>query len=118
MATYDFITQPFRYATAFDSGVRNQYALARQVEIEGRHTNLADAEVTADILFGILKAQRYRFNVTVLGVDVIDPSAFDGTPPCATLFSDRFNLQSGRLVLVPDFLIDPNQGHTILRCWG
>lgn len=118
MSVYTFITQPFRYAEIFDQTVRAQYTLARSVEIEGRFTNLADAQSVGATLADLLKAPRVRFEVPVLGVNVVNPSMFDGQTPCAILSSDRFNLQAGRLVLIPDFTLNLNSGQTVLRCWG
>lgn len=115
---YSFITQPFRYAERVDQTVRTRHALARTIEIEGRLTNLSDAEAVATTLHDILKAPRMRFDVPVLGVDVMTLSMLDGYPPTATLISDRFGLDQGRLVIIPDFTVDLRSGQTTLRCWG
>jgi hypothetical protein len=116
--TFSFITQPFRYAEQADAAVRTNYQLSRQVQIEGRLTNLTDADALAVILHNILKAPRQRFEVTVLGINIMVPSSLDGQTPCALLTNDRFNLQSGLVVLIPDFTINPGTGQTVLRCWG
>jgi hypothetical protein len=117
-SVYSFITQPYRYAEKVDQTVRTNYALARAVEIQGRMTNLTDADAVAATIHGLLKAPRQRFEVVVLGVNVMTLSMLDGQTPCAVLTTDRFNLQNGLLVLVPDFTIDLGNGQTTLRCWG
>lgn len=116
--TYSFITEPFRYADKFDNAVRSTYGLARQVELASTFTNMTDADYEAGVLFDILKAPRQRFEVVVLGVNVVNLSMYDGGIPCATLLSDRFNLQSGKLVAIPEFVLNLGEGQTILRCWG
>ncbi len=118
MSVYSFITEPFRFVDKFDAGVRASYELARQIEIEGAFTSLANADTVAQILFDILKSPRQRFDVPVLGVDIINLGMFDGQVPAATLISDRFGLTAGKPVIIPDFTIDLNAGQTILRCWG
>jgi hypothetical protein len=117
-SVYSFITQAFRYSEKVDQTVRTNFALARAVEIDGRLTNLADADAVATTLHAILKAPRVRFEVPVLGVNVMTLSMLDGQTPCAMLTSDRFNLSQGLLVLIPDFTINLGSGQTILRCWG
>ena len=117
-SVYSFITQPFRYAEKVDQTVRTTYALARTIQIDGRMTNLSDADAVATTIHNILKAPRLRFEVPVIGVDVMTLAMLDGQTPCATLTSDRFNLQNGLLVLVPDFTINLGNGQTTLRCWG
>lgn len=117
-SVYSFITQPFRYSEQVDQNVRLNFALARAVEIEGRMTNLADADAVAATLHSILKAPRTRFEVPVIGVNVMTLSMLDGKTPCAMLTSDRFNLSQGLLVLIPDFTINLGSGQTVLRCWG
>lgn len=118
MSVYSFITQPYRYAANQDTAVRTAYELARQVEVDGGLTNLADAATVGLELFNILKLPRLRFEVAVLGVDVINLSMFDGAAPCATLLDSRFDLSAGKLVVIPDYTIDLSAGQTILRCWG
>ena len=118
MSVFAFITQPFRYSAKSDASVRTTHTLARQVEVEGALTNLTDADVVAQELFDILKFPRQRFDVPVLGVDVINLSMYDGQPPCATLLDNRFGLSAGKLVVIPDFTIDLSAGQTVLRCWG
>lgn len=118
MNVFNFITQPWRYATQADLSIRNTYELARVVEIEGAYTSLADATTVSSVLFDILKSPRQRFDVPVLGVDIITPGMFDGQTPCAMLTHSRFGLSAGKLVIIPDYTIDPGSGQTILRCWG
>ncbi|MBA3240923.1 MAG: hypothetical protein H0T60_06820 [Acidobacteria bacterium] len=118
MGSYSFITKPFRYAVNADLTIRNTYALARQVELETALTNVADATTIGAVLFNILKSPRIRFEVPVIGLDVISMTMYDGGVPCATLISDRFSLQAGKLVAIPDFTMDLASGRTILRCWG
>lgn len=118
MNVYNFITQPWRYATQQDVTIKTNYPLAREVEIEGAYTALSDATTMSLTLFNILKAPRQRFDVPVLGIDVVTPAMFDGAAPCATLFHSRFGLSAGKLVIIPDFTIDFGNGQTILRCWG
>jgi hypothetical protein len=115
---YSFITAPFRYSNQVDAAVRATYPLARQVEMDSTLTNLADADAVAATLFNILKAPRFRFEVEVLGLTLINPDMFDGAVPCATLSHPRFNLSAGRLVAIPDFDLDLTRGVSILRCWG
>jgi len=117
-SVYSFITQAFRYSEQVDQTVRTNFPLARAIEIEGRMTNLADANAVSATLHSILKAPRTRFEVPVLGVNVMTLSMLDGQTPCAMLTSDRFNLSQGLLVLIPDFTINLGAGQTILRCWG
>lgn len=118
MSVYSFITNPWRYAEASDQTVRTLYPLARTIQIDGKLTNLSDAEAVKTEIFNLVKSQRFRFEVVVSGVDIVTPNSFDGAPLCATLSSDRFGLQAGRLVLIPDFTINLNKGETTLRCWG
>lgn len=115
---YSFITQAFRYSEKVDQVVRTNFALARTLEIEGRITNVDDADAVAETIFNIMKAPRIRFEVPVLGVNVMTLSMLDGKTPCAMLTSDRFNLSAGLLVLIPDFTINLGSGQTTLRCWG
>jgi hypothetical protein len=118
MSIFSVITQPYRYSVQIDATVRTTYELARQVEIESALTNLADADAVALELFNILKFPRQRFDVPVIGVDVVNLSMYDGLPPCATLTDSRFGLQAGKLIVIPDFTIDLSVGQTVLRCWG
>lgn len=119
MSIFSFITKPYRYSVQADTAVRTTHELARQVEIDSWLTLKADADVVGAELFNILKAPRQRFDVPVLGVDVINLSMYDGGVPCATLLSDRFGLSgAGKLVAIPDFTIDFGVGQTVLRCWG
>lgn len=118
MSVYSFITQPFRYAERFDTGVRDSYALARTVQIDGSYTNLSNANTMAQILFDILKSPRQRFDVVVHGVNVVNLSMYDGYAPCAVLVHDRFDLSGGKAVIIPEFSIDLGAGQTTLRCWG
>lgn len=118
MSIYSFITQPFRYSVQSDSAVRTAYALARQVEIASALTNMTDANVVAAELFNILKSPRQRFDVPVIGVDIMTIDQFDGQVPCALLMSSRWGLSAGKLVAIPDFTIDLSSGQTVLRCWG
>lgn len=118
MSVFGFITQPFRYATKIDAAVRSTYELARQVELDTALTSLADANALATELFDILKAPRQRFDVPVLGVDVVNLAMYDGQAPCAMLTHSRFDLSAGKLVIIPDFTIDLAAGQTVLRCWG
>jgi len=118
MSVYSFITKPYRFSTASDNAIKTAYSLARQVEIETYLTTLADAATIAAELFNILKSPRQRFDVPVIGVDIITLAMYDGLPPCATLISDRWALSGGKLVVIPDFTIDLSMGQTVLRCWG
>lgn len=118
MSVYTFITKPFRYSVQSDTAVRTAYSLAKQVEINSALTNMADADTVALELFNILKSPRQRFDVPVIGVDVVNLAMYDGLPPCATLLSDRWGLSAGKLVVIPDFTIDLSAGQTVLRCWG
>ena len=118
MSVYSFITQPFRFSTQTDPSIRVAYDLARQVEIDASLSNLADAAAVALELFNILKSPRQRFDVPVIGVNIITVDMFDGQVPCATLLSDRWGLTAGKLVAIPDFTIDLAAGQTVLRCWG
>jgi len=115
---YSFITNAFRYAEAFDNAIRSTYPLARSIEIQGKLTSLTDAEAMKAQIFDVVKSQRFRFETTVIGIDLITPDSFDGVPPCAMLYSDRFGLTGGRLVMIPDFTLDLDKGQTTLRCWG
>ncbi len=81
-------------------------------------TNMADAATVAAELFNILKFPRQRFDVPVIGIDVVNLSMYDGACVCATLTNTRFGLNVGKLVVIPDFTIDLSAGQTVLRCWG
>jgi hypothetical protein len=118
VSIYTFITAPFRYQSASSDDIRNAFSLARSIEIDSRLTNLYDASAIASTIFDILAAPRVRFEVPVLGVNIINASMYNGQTPCATLMQNRFNMQTGRLVIIPEFRIDLNTGQTILRCWG
>ena len=91
------------------------------LELNTPLTNLSDATDISQTIFGILKAPRVRFEVPVIGINVVTLSMYDGTVPfpCATLISDRFGLTgAGRIVLIPEFTINLDKGQTVLRCWG
>lgn len=120
MSTYSFITAPYRWVDHFDATIRESFDLARQLELPSAVSNINDADVLAETLFDILKSPRVRFEVPVVGVNVIMPSMYSGVVPfpCATLYSDRFGLSGGRVVLVPEYAVNLNEGQTVLRCWG
>lgn len=118
MSIFSFITQPYRYSIQSDSAVRTAYDLARQIEMPSMLTSLADADAVALELFNILKSPRQRFDVPVIGIDVVAIDQFDGNVLCATLLHDRWGLSGGKVVAIPDFTIDLSAGQTVLRCWG
>lgn len=118
MSIVSFITKPFRYAEQVDDNIRTKFTLSRSIDIDARFTNLVDANAVGQEIFSILKNPRQRFEVPVVGIDIVTLSMFDGYPPCAVLSTDRWGLSQGIIVVVPDFIIKPGDGQTILRCWG
>jgi len=118
MSVYSFITKPYRFSVQQDATLRTAYQLARQIEIDSALTNMADADTVSLELFNILKLPRQRFDVPVIGIDVINLGMYDGGVPCATLLHDRWGLAAGKLVAIPDFTIDLGKNQTVLRCWG
>lgn len=118
MSVVSFITRPFRYAEKVDTAIRDKFPLARQVDLNSRFTNLADADAIGNDIFAILKNPRQRFEVPVMGIDIVNLSMFDGSPPCAVLTTDRWGLDQGIIVVIPDFTINIGAGQTVLRCWG
>ena len=99
MSVFSFITQPWRYSVQADTAVRTAYELARQVEINSYLTDMDDADDVALELFNILKSPRQRFDVPVIGIDVVTLEMYDGLPPMAVLMNDRFMGEKSNVIL-------------------
>lgn len=113
---YGLITNEYRYAEVYDSGIAATYTKARELEILSNF-DLGKIGTLLSAMFAVIGAVRRRFIVELIGTDYITLDDFTFATPARYFTAPEFNANM-LPVIITRASIRESENKTILELWG